>query len=508
MTNTGINYNPDVLSCLANLSNDEVFTPPELANQVLDMLPQELFQNPESRFLDPVCKTGVFLREIAKRLTKGLEGKIPNLQERLNHIFSKQLYGIGITEMTSLLSRRSLYCSKYANSQWSICTDFDSPTGNIRFVRNPHSWRYNKCLFCGGAKEMYDRGDLLESHAYEFIHTTKPEELFNVKFDVIIGNPPYQLSDGGAQASATPIYQLFVKQAKKLNPRYLTMIIPARWYSGGKWLDEFRAEMIDDKRIRQIHDFLNAQDCFGTGVEIKGGVCYFLWDRDNSGLCRVATHDRASIISESERYLREAGSDVFIRHNLGISIFHKVRSRKENTFDTIVSSRRPFGFTTNYVANPKIKIGIKLYQRGGIGLVEKKAILRNQPLVEKWKVFISKAYNAGDTYPHQIINKPFVGEPGSCCTETYVVIGPFSNKNETENAISYVRTRFFRFLVFLKKISQDATSKVYSFVPIQDFSRPWTDQELYGKYGLTYDEISFVESMIRPMNIDDGDDNE
>lgn len=496
-------YNPDVLSCIANLSSDEVFTPPEVANAMLDMLPQELFTDPSTTFLDPAVKSGVFLREIAKRLLKGLEPVIPDLQERIDHIFQKQLFGIAMTEITSLLGRRSLYCSKYPNSVFSV-SKFDTPEGNIRFKNVQHRWANGKCVFCGASQSEYGSADRegLETYAYEMIHTTRPEEIFGMKFDVIIGNPPYQMSDGGNNASATPIYHLFIQQAKKLAPRFLSMIVPSRWFAGGKGLDDFRIEMITDTRIRELHDFLNASDCFGNGVEIKGGVCYFLWDRDNRGECLVATHDSNGVISSQSRYMQIDNQDVFIRRNEAVSILEKVKKLNEESFSTYVSSRRPFGLPTNIVGS-KVK-GINdvvLYQRGGTAFYSTKELTRNTDWVNKYKVFITKAYNAGDDYPHQILNKPILGEKGTCCTETYIVIGPFASKEETSHAISYIQTKFFRFLVSLKKISQDATQRVYEFVPKQDLKKSWTDEELYAKYGLTEDEIAFIESMIKPMDL-------
>lgn len=499
-------YNPDVLTCLANLSNDEVFTPPEVANRMLDMLPEELWHDSSATFLDPACKSGVFLREIAKRLIEGLKEEIPDLQERIDHIFHKQLYGIAITELTSLLSRRSVYCSKYPNSKYSI-TLFEDTSGNIRYKRIPHRWQNGKCLFCGASKSEYERGDELETHAYEWIHTTKPEEIFKMKFDVIIGNPPYQLSDGGNNASATPIYQLFIQQAKKLSPRYLTMIVPSRWFAGGKGLDSFRNEMIADTRIRELHDYLNASDCFGNGVEIKGGVCYFLWDRDNRSDCLVATHNSSGIISQQKRYMKIGDNDVFIRRNEAVSILEKVSAFKEDSFSTIVSSRRPFGLPTNITGSKtRGSCDVILYQRGGTAFYPLSGLTKNQEWINKYKIYITKAYNAGDDYPHQILNKPIFGDKGTCCTETYIVLGPFESEKITNNVISYVCTKFFRFLVSLKKISQDATQRVYEFVPMQDFTKTWIDAELYEKYGLTEEEIAFIESMIKPMELGGDDD--
>jgi len=493
-------YNPDVLSCLANLSNDEVFTSPKLANEILDLLPKEIWKNKNATFLDPVCKSGVFLREIAKRLLEGLKEEIPNVKKRIEHIYGKQLFGIGITELTSLLSRRSLYCSKTANGKYSVLGSFDNEQGSIFFEKTKHDWQNGRCSFCGASQSEYQREEGLETHAYQFIHNKIPNKINNMKFDVIIGNPPYQLSDsGGSGTSAIPIYQKFIQQAKKLDPRFLCMITPSRWFSGGKGLDEFRDEMLHDDRMRQIHDFIDASECF-PGVQIKGGVSYFLWDRDNRGDCLVITHHGGNVNKSVERPLLEKGNDIFIRYNEAIPIYHKVSSLKEVTMESIISTRRPFGLSSNFRGKTKsVPSSIKIFQNGGFGYVIQKDITANQDFINKWKIFIPFLGSGSDSFPHTILGKPFVGEPGTACTETYLVVGPFKSRKECENVISYISTRFFRFFVLLRKPSQNATRKVYSFVPMQDFSETWTDEKLYKKYKLTKEEIEFIESMIRPM---------
>lgn len=496
MDNLGFknNYNPDVLNCLANLSNDEVFTQPKLVNEMLDMLPKEIWSNKDIKFLDPCTKTGVFLREICKRLIKGLKEEIPDLQERLNHIFSKQLFGIAITELTALLSRRSLYCSKIANSRYSICTTFKNIKGNIHYEKTEHLWESGSCKICGATQKKYERGNDYETYAYEFIHKNI-EEMFDMHFDVIIGNPPYQLNDGGAQASAMPLYHKFVEMAKKLNPRFIIMIIPSRWFAGGKGLDKFRREMLNDKRIKLLHDFLDASECF-PGVEIKGGVCYFLWDKFYHGDCTVTTHNNGKIISESKRFLKEKDCEIFIRYNDAIPILNKIRSFKENKIDSIMSPQRPFGLRTYFKGKDKYFEGsVKVYANKKIGYAKKNEIELNRNLIFTHKVIIPRAIGSGDSRTDNI--KAIYSEPNSCCSETYIVLGPFDSKKICENVISYIKTKFFHFLVTLQKNTMMAPRSVYSFVPMQDFSKSWTDVELYKKYDLTEEEIEFIESMVK-----------
>lgn len=502
-------HTPDVLSCLANLSNDEVFTSPEVVNKMLDMLPQELFESPDTTFLDPACKTGVFLREIAKRLLVGLEDKIPDLQERIDHIFHKQLYGIAITELTALLSRRSVYCSKYPNGRYSV-SHFDNAEGNVRFRRTEHIWgKDGKCTFCGASQLEYDRGKELESHAYEFIHTVRPEEIFKMQFDVIIGNPPYQLStegdDNGAQAK--PIYQKFVEQAIKLNSKYVVMITPSRWFAGGWGLDDFRNNMISSNKILELHDFQNSSDCF-SGVEIKGGVSFFVYSRDYNGPCTFVSHSGDNISSRHIRPLKQDGCDILIRYNELISIYEKVRSSPDFApFSDIVSGRSPFGFNTNHTGckNKNNESDLIYFERSGNSYMPYAKVTRGHEHIAKYKLFVPKAAEDGKI-PGKIIGKATPGFPKWICSGTYLMVGPFDDEATMLNVKTYMYTKFFRALVAINKISQNASYKVYASVPVQDFSKPWTDAELYAKYGLTQEEIDFIESMIRPMDLDGGDE--
>lgn len=494
-----INYNPDVLSCLANLSNDEVFTPPKLVNEILDMLPKELFQSKETTFLDPVTKSGVFLREIAKRLNEGLKDQIPDQQERIDHIFRKQVYGIAITELTSLLARRSVYCTKKANGKYSVCTSFETEEGNIKYDRLQHTWQNGKCTYCGASEEVYSRTDDLETYAYQFIHTDKPQNIFKMKFDVIIGNPPYQLNDGGGTgSSAKPIYQLFVQQAKKLNPKFLTMIIPSRWYSGGKGLDSFRVEMLEDKSIKILVDYIDSRDCF-PGVDIAGGVCYFLREQNYNGKCQVTTVRKIEKVV-STRDLNEF--ETFVRDNTAVGIIHKVRSKNKEFLNDVVSSRMPFGL--NSKVRPYEHGDLELISSGGRGRISKELITAGEKYIGKWKVLLSKASNDHGGQPdkegkRRIFSRLEVMAPNTVCTESYLVVGSYNSKNEADNMLTFLQTKFCRFLVSTILLTQNITKSKFMFVPKLTMDKTWKDDILYKNYGLDTTEIEFIDKVIREM---------
>jgi len=498
------NYNPDVLTCLANLSSDEVFTPPQMANEILNHLPPEIWQDKNAHFLDPFCKSGVFLREITKRLLVGLEKEIPNQQKRINHILQNQVFGIAITELTALMSRRSVYCSKTANGKYSICDSFADEQGNVRFKTVKHTWENGRCVFCGASQEGYDRDKELETHAYQFIHAEKPEEIFNMKFDVIVGNPPYQMgSDGGTRD--IPIYNKFVDQAKKLNPRFLSMIIPARWMAGGLGLSEFRRTMLGDRRIRKLVDY-ERMDLVFPGVDFEGGVCYFLWDRDNQGECDVTTISGDNASEPVARDLSEF--DVFVRDAKALAILKKILSVKEPSLSEVLSARTAFGIVSNFSGyRTKKRDGDVCYYatspRGRvIAWVAKSEAMMNQESIARWKAMVPSAYGERGARPAMVLGPCFVATNPSICTQSFLFVCADSRK-QAESITSYYRTRFLRFLVSLRKITQHTTREAYLWVPQQIWDRTWTDEALYEKYNLTKADILFIESMIRPMEVKD-----
>ena len=494
-------YAPDILNCLANLSSDEVFTSPELANRMLDLLPQELFRSPKTRFLDPCSKSGVFLREIAKRLLIGLEQHIPDLQQRIDHIMTKQIFGIACTDLTAEMSRRTLYCSKLANGKYSVTEAFRDDAGNVWYQRCRHSWNVQgRCEHCGASKGEYLRTDTRESYAYPFIH--KPiKEIFNMQFDVIIGNPPYQMSDGGNGASAKPIYNLFVDQSLKLIPKYLVMITPSRWFAGGKGLDDYRNRMLSDKHIKVLVDYANAKDCFPNN-SIGGGVSYFLWDASWNGNCKVININGDNR-NETTRPLNEY--PVFIRFNDAINIVNKVKSFQQESIESIISTRNPFGLSSKERGHSeKKKDDVTLITSQGVFYIEEKDILQGKSLIDKYKVLISKvtAEHAGEPDKEgkfKVLSRTEVIAQNFVCTDSYIIIGGFNNIEEATNLYSYLTTRFVRFMLLMAVSSINLSKEKFQFVPLQDFSHPWTDEMLYKKYGLDDKEIAFIESMIRPM---------
>ncbi|MGO7211153.1 Eco57I restriction-modification methylase domain-containing protein [Rhizobium ruizarguesonis] len=518
--------NPDVLTCIANLSNDEVFTPPEFANRMLNTLADtwaarndgaNIWADSSVRFLDPFAKSGVFLREITGRLIKGMEAEIPDLQARVDHILTRQVFGIGITQLTSLLARRSLYCSKHATGAHSVAKGFSSDDGNIWFERTEHAWANGRCTFCGASREALDRGVAMESHAYAFIHCsdiqTRVAEMFGgiMQFDVIIGNPPYQMTGGGGGTNDSPIYDLFVQQAVRLEPKFLSMVIPSRWMAGGRGLGEFRAEFLGDQRVRTLVDYENAKDVFPT-VGIGGGACYFLWDRDNPGLCECVYHRNGVTVGPHHRALNEF--DVFVRDKRAVDILHKVVATGERRFEELVSGDTPFGLATNFSGYARDVVPnegqIRLYANVGTkrvsGAMARETINKNSHLIDVWKLFLPVAGSGRErerSGVDLVLGPPIIGEPGSVCTQTYLVAGPLSSKIEAKSVESYLRTRLVRFLISLRKPAQHVFRGMYRWVPIQPWDRVWTDADLYKKYDLTEDEIVFINGMIRPMGESD-----
>lgn len=459
--------NEDIFDYIPPQKTNQIFTPKRVVKMMVDLLQEnapDIFKSQETRFIDLYCKSGLYLTELVKRLFVGLADEIPNEDERVKWILENQVYGVAPSHIIYNMVKNYVFDGFPEVSTQNVLELDLIPVAK-------------------------------EGRVKEVLEERFGEEM---KFDVIIGNPPYQELDGGAQSSARPVYHLFISEGIALQPKLISMITPSRWFSGGKGLGAFREVMLQESRLRIIVDFPNAAEVF-SNVEIKGGVNYFLWDRDHRGDVEVRTIIKNKIVSIDSRPLLVKGIDTFIRHNDAVSILEKVQLKKEKSFSSIVSVRQPFGLPTNFESFDNYEDdenSIMLFSYLSAYKISRDLITRNVEYLDKYKVYIPYAWGSGN--PMSDMPDPLVGSPGTGCTETYLLIGPFETKKEAENVVSYIKTRFFRFLVMLIKNTQHATRKVYSLVPMQDFSKPWNDEELFARYGLSSEEIEYINSMVRP----------
>jgi Eco57I restriction-modification methylase/Type III restriction enzyme, res subunit len=443
----------------SRLSSSEIVTPQKVVDQMLDIFPEDSI-NKDDLMLDIASKQGEFVYGVYRKFGKDVANTFYSIPtSKIAYEFTRKVY--------ELLELNINHLEHNYNSYDLIKKD----------------------------------NQLIQNNQIKF------NDNF-MQFNSIVGNPPYQENDGGAGASARPIYNEFVGMAKKLEPDFISIIMPSRWFAGGKGLDDFRVEMLSDDRIRKIHDFHDASMCF-PGVDIKGGICYYLWDKENKGLCEIISHESDGRITQSKRTLLDVNSDVFIRYSEGVDILNQVKLKNEKSLSETVSSRKPFGLATNFddFTAEQQQNTLKIYANRKTGFVQKDKIIVNPEWINKWKVIIPEAIGKGDIKSDNL--KPILAQPQTVCTETYIVVGVFDSKLEAENLIKYIKTKFFHLLLGLKKNTQHTTKKTYQFVPLQDFtsasdidwskSIPEIDQQLYKKYGLTEEEIGFIESMIKPM---------
>ena len=507
----GISHRPDILNCLANLSSDEVFTPPTLVNNMLDMLPPWVWQDCRLRWLDPCTKSGVFLREVARRLMVGLEDEIRDEAERWTHIYRNMLYGIAISEVTALVSRRTLYGCKDATLQPHSVIQFSSVDGNIRFPPAKHEWVNGKCVKCGASAKaaVVDIGR--ETHVHPFLHMDL-DDIFGSKkpmhFDVIMGNPPYQQDDGGHGRSARPLYHKFVEIAKIMQPRFLIYVIPARWYAGGKGLDNFRSDMLRDRRLSHLVDYPRMADLF-EGVDIAGGGCYFLWDAEHDDDCSVVPEGKIQ-----EAVLRRLDThDVFVRDNRSVAILRKVlrkvKIEKISFSDGTAWARNPYGYGFRAHAvpsdakdRPEGDFNLLLMTKDGDRFIRREQVRKNTESLDMWKVVISyttaeHAGNANKDGTKRVISRMRALPPGSACTETYLVIDTFKDQVRACNQLAYLKTRLARFLMELRTPTQHVTRKSFAFVPRISTDRKWSDESLNDFFNLSDDDIAHIESKIR-----------
>jgi len=505
---------PDVLETIAQLPNDDVYTPPKIVDAMLDLLPEQVWAKPDYKWLDPATKSGIYLREVYRRLMAGLADWEPDGTKRRKHILRNMLYGAATTQINGEIARRTLYQTKNAtgreiedDSLRQLVVRFHGPNGNVPFVATEHTLdrKGEFCTICRApAKLIRERR---EEFAYSFIHGTYPtEELAAMQFDVIVGNPPYQIGmddgKGNRTANITPLYNLFVEKAIAMSPRYIVMITPSRWFAGGKGLGAYRDLMIADRRLRVIVDNPKLYDVFPQ-AEIKGGVSYFLWDRDYSGDCEFSTRIDGAVRDTVKRDLRQ-GKGVVLRDNFAAGIVGRVSGDpiSERTLADVVSTTDPFGqsIKTNFkgARAAPFEGSTPLIFNNKVGYIRRGQLERNDGWVDRWKVLVPMAGDGHGREVSFVIGEPLALAPGSACTQSYLVAGTFDTREETENYAWFLTTKFCRFLVLQRKISQHLTPSRFAFVPAMDWTRRWTDADLYKHFKLSEEEVDYIERVIAP----------
>ncbi len=504
-------HTPDILECLANLSSDEVFTPPAFANSMLDHLPDRVWKDPSLKWLDPCTKSGVFLREAARRLMRSLEPEIPNFEHRREHIYQNMLFGIAISELTALISRRTLYHCKDATLPSHSIVTFDTPEGNVRFPEAICEWKNGRCIHCGVNENKDPLPEGREAHVHPFLHMDLDEifEEDNMQVDIIMGNPPYQMQDGGGTGkSACPLYNKFVNKAIETESDLITYVIPARWYAGGRGLDKFRSQMLSDSRISILQDYPRSEDVF-PGVDIAGGICSFLRDKDHSGDCLIIPNGDIQV----SNIRRLDAHEVFIRDVSDLSILEKVRVvAKHQGFDSMSRSVRSHNFfgirphelPSSIADKSCTEADIQLVTKDGDKYIPRSAVLKNSDRIDQWKVIASKTNPQGGRPDKQglrhVISKPRVIPPGSACTETYLVIDLFKQPEPAGRLFDYVKSQFFRFLLSLRTPTHNISRTCFEFIPYLPLDRNWTDEILYQFFSLDSADIDHIESKIKPIS--------
>ncbi|MDG1938428.1 MAG: Eco57I restriction-modification methylase domain-containing protein [Pseudomonadales bacterium] len=540
----------DILTLFESLNNHEVFTPPRLARELLSLIPKSVWSDPNTRVLDPCVKSGVFLREAMYLCFEGLRGKgsfkaqdgnTYNLEEPkqlMKHILKNMLFGISTSELTGYLSRRTLYGVMEANTdkQTALIDAFGRSKNNhewtedekVNFlIRNWFNDYYDHKMFNVLDYKGYEReGNIfyprekvqkkvIEDGSYEIEDTYYPfiedntehskiEQIRNgeMKFDVIIGNPPYQISDGGNAASAKPIYHKFVESAFSLSPKYISFIIPARWYAGGKGLKNFRESMLLNTHVSHLIDYANGKDCF-PGTSIGGGVCYFLYNKSYTGPCQVTNINNGSS-SVSKRSLSRY--PFFIRDNKSVKIIESMGDKLKNSIASIISSRNPFGYPTKHRGKEtSFPSCLTLHSSQGISYVPREAESKYDTAIDSYNVIISRVTTEHANEPakdgrFKVLSTIKVIGPKEVCTDSYLRLGAFETSEEAENLAAYLKTKTARFLLLQAITSINLSSEKFIFVPLVDFSECWTDSKLKVHFSLSDEQVLYINASMREID--------